>query len=465
MSKAVSNRPRLPSWLYAVVAVLLIGLWVVQGLQDRDPRNEGNVEDLVQLSERDDVNVFFILIDTLRADRLSGYGYERQTSPILDGLAERGVRFANHMSQSSWTKCSMASLWTSLNPARTGVLRYSHAIPEEATLPAEILSDAGFRTIGLWRNGWVAPNFGFEQGFDFYTRPSAAPVSQRARAQNPAGQVSGSDVDIVLSMEEALRSIGQDERFFLYVHMMDLHQYMSDKESAIFGTTYSDFYDNSIHWTDRIVGQMLAVLESRGLMENTLVVVASDHGEAFGEHGTEGHARNVYGETTNTPFIISFPFKLPGIVIESPTANVDVWPTILDLLGLPALPYSDGQSLAPELEAVIRGESVHRLDRLRVAHLDGTWGQPKKPARPLVAISRGGMRGVYDPNRPLEVYDESVDPGEGRDLRGERSDLAAEFETEVARYLDESEPPWQASNVEIDDLMLNQLRALGYKIE
>ena len=124
-------------------------------------------------------NVLFILIDTLRADHLSTYGYERETSPTLDWLASVGVRFDKVRSQASWTKPSMASLWTSLHPSSTGVLRFSHGLPDEATLPAEILDAAGYRTGGLWRNGWVAPNFGFGQGFDLYVRPPAGAAARR----------------------------------------------------------------------------------------------------------------------------------------------------------------------------------------------------------------------------------------------------------------------------------------------
>ena len=126
----------------------------------------GSVEDIEALASRDDLNVLFIVVDTLRADRLGAYGYERDTSPNLDQLASMGVRFDRHLAQSSWTKASMASLWTSYNPNRTGVRKHDDIIPEAATMAAEVFRDHGFRTVGLFRNGWVAPTFGFQQGFD-----------------------------------------------------------------------------------------------------------------------------------------------------------------------------------------------------------------------------------------------------------------------------------------------------------
>ena len=99
---------------------------------------------------------------------------------------------------------------------------------------------------------------------------------------------------------------------------MDLHQYVYDDRSAVFGTSYSDVYDQSIHWTDRLIGLFLTKLDERGLLERTIVVIASDHGEAFREHGSEGHARNLYGEVTHVPLIISLPFLLePGIRVRA----------------------------------------------------------------------------------------------------------------------------------------------------
>ncbi|MCI0343828.1 MAG: sulfatase-like hydrolase/transferase, partial [Chloroflexi bacterium] len=105
-----------------------------------------------------------------------------------------------------------------------------------------------------------------------------------------------------------------------------------DEETALFGTAYSDLYDNSIRWVDRVLARLIREIDARGLREKTLIVVAADHGEAFGEHGREGHARDVYGEVTTTPFVLSLPFRLePGIVVDSPTQNVDIWPTLLEV--------------------------------------------------------------------------------------------------------------------------------------
>src|SRR5262249_48771645 len=173
--RAMSLRALLQKpWPWLAAGALVIAIYVASlavRVQGGDPRAVGSADDIAKLASRKDLNVLFVLIDTLRAERLSSYGYPRKTSPTLDLLAHSGVRFAHHLAQSSWTKCSMASLWTSLYPAHNGVTRFDQVLPAEATLPAEILKQAGFHTVGLYRNGWVAPNFGFGQGFDVYDKP------------------------------------------------------------------------------------------------------------------------------------------------------------------------------------------------------------------------------------------------------------------------------------------------------
>jgi len=455
-------------WFYASAAALMLGAGIASQLEiSRDPRPLGSVDEIAALRERADLNVLFVLIDTLRADRLSSYGYARETSPHIDALAKNGIRFAHQMSQSSWTKCSMASLWTGLYPVRTGVTRSPQALPEDATLPAEILRDAGYRAFAIWRNGWIGPAFGFSQGFEVYHSPRPSPIPASVRREKPTVGVAGTDQDIVQSAVEFLRSSG-DQRWFLYLHLMDVHQYVYDEESALFGTSYSDIYDNSIHWVDRVLGSLVRDLDARGLRSRTLIVVAADHGEAFGEHGREGHARDVYGEVTTTPFVLSLPFRLrPGIVVETPTENVDLWPTLLDLLGLPPLPGADGRSRLPEILAAARGQEAPDGDTPRFAHIDQAWGRTREPPRPMVAVSEGRFRLVHRVAAGSdELYDRSADPFEQRDIGAEQPEVLARLTGLAESYLEKPPAPWQrAPDVEIDPAELEQLRALGYQVE
>src|SRR5215510_12247227 len=201
--------------LFTALAALALAAGLGAGLHrlwaggaEPDPRPRGTLDDVLALRNRRDLNVLFILVDTLRADRLHVYGYERETSPNLDALAATGVRFARQVSQSSWTKCSMASLWTGLYPVRTRVLRAYDVLSPEARMPAEIFQEAGYRTAGIWRNGWIAPNFGFSQGFEVYLSPRSE-RSRQARVQrldSPNITLEGDDGDVVDSALAFLRA-------------------------------------------------------------------------------------------------------------------------------------------------------------------------------------------------------------------------------------------------------------------
>jgi len=363
----------------------------------------------------------------------------------------------------------MASLWTGLYPSRAGVTRYEHVIPDSARLPAEILRDAGFRTAGIFRNGWVESYFGFGQGFDIYMRPRHQPPPASVRRANPTLKQVGSDTDIVEAAFEFLRIHGR-ERWFLYVHLMDVHEYVYDEESAVFGTAYSDVYDNSILRVNSVLNTLVGGLAAAGHLENTVLVFGSDHGEAFGERGFEGHARNVYREVTEVPLILGFPFRLPRpVVVPERTSNVDLWPTLLDLLGLPPLQPTDGRSRLPEILAAARGERSPPADATTIAHLDQNWGQRNRRETPTVAVADDAMRYVMfrdaGGNVREELFDQHTDRLELENLLEARPDQAARMREIAEGYLGAGSV-WEGGNptLELDELQLNQLRALGYKV-
>jgi arylsulfatase len=458
-------------WLVAAGAVVIAFLSTfieirIPGHTDDRPR--GSAEDIAALRERTDLNVLFILVDMLRADRLGSYGYHRDTSPELDRFAKTGIRFANHLSQSSWTKSSMASLFTGHYPALTGVTRFDHVIPDAAEMPAETLAAAGFQTVGFYRNGWVAPTFGFGQGFQVYKRPMALPVPATVKIANPTITDRGSDESPVQATLEFLRFNGR-KRWFVYLHLMDLHEYLYDEDSALFGNSHSDIYDNSIRHTDSVIGVLLEALAEEGYRENTVIAIAADHGEAFSERGFDGHAREVYRETTEVPFLLSLPIRLdPGITVEARTRNVDIFPTILDLVGIAMPEGADGRSLVPEIQAAARGEQIESPDRTAIAHLDQAWSRPGESALPTVAVAEDTLRyvRVEQPDGPLEqLFDRRDDPAELHDRAEGEPETVERLRGVADRYL-ASKPSWgDAPTRELDELELNQLRALGYVIK
>jgi arylsulfatase A-like enzyme len=457
--------------VYFAGAAILLSIIVAMQFDLRIPsRPRGSVEDLALLRDRGDLNVVFILVDTLRADRLSLYGYERRTTPVIDDLANHGIVFERVIAQSSWTKTSMASLWTGTYPAAHGVLRFDNAIPDDAVMPAEIFKAAGYRTVGIWRNGWVAPNFGFDQGFDVYFNPKAGADARLQRHSPGVASIAGTDEDLFVAARDFLEHFGQ-EKFFLYLHLMDLHQYVFDDDADAFGPTYSDAYDKAIDWTDRVIGAIVDALDTEGVLPRTVIAISSDHGEAFLEHGREGHAYDLYREVVEVPYVIIPPLILDrGIRVEETIANVDVWPTLLDLVGLPPLRGVDGRSMLP-LVLAVGGAAMERvpanLTRPVVSHLDRHWGG-RAESRELVSLTDGNLRLVVTGNHPssVEFYDASTDPWEATDRSAESPPELQPMLERVDRYLEDSEPPWgvESPTVEIDELQLNQLRALGYRV-
>jgi arylsulfatase A-like enzyme len=448
-----------------VAATLCLGACTSDGPSGEGPdrRDEGTLEDLAMLADRDDINLLYIVVDTLRSDRMSAYDYERDTTPNLDYFARTGIRFDDHWCQSSWTKTSMASLWMGLYPIRTQILDHRDIVAPEVVMPAEVLKEAGFVTAGLWRNGWIAPNFGFSQGFDVYASPAGqqSPVTMRQPAR--AGRIDGTDIDLVFSAIEFLRANG-DRRWFLYLHMMDVHQYITTPENALFGSSYSDAYDNAIRWTDEQIGMILTELHALDLAGNTLVVLVSDHGEAFGEHGSEGHARDVFREVVRTPFMLIPPFKMrTGIRVPFISQNVDVWPTLYDILGVPPVEELDGVSLLP----VLAERRPVRDEDLSISHLNGAWGKKDVDPSTVVGLRLGSFRLIHDARSPddLLLFDLDVDPLEANNVHDDYSETASLLRARVDAYLDLKSPWGEAPQIELDELHLRQLRALGYSIE
>jgi arylsulfatase A-like enzyme len=252
---------------------------------------------------------------------------------------------------------------------------------------------------------------------------------------------------------------------------MDLHQYVFDDDADAFGPTYSDAYDKAIDWTDRVIGAIVEALDAADVLPRTVIAISSDHGEAFLEHGREGHAYDLYREVVEVPYVIIPPLILDRAVrVEETVANVDVWPTLLDLVGLPPLQGVDGRSMLPLVLAAGGASPEHApadLVRPVVSHLDQHWGGRAEP-RELVSLTDGDSRSILqgDHPNPVEFYDSSTDPWESTNRAEENPPELQPMIERINRYLNDSEPPWgvESPTIEVDELRLNQLRALGYRV-
>jgi len=300
-------------------------------------------------------NLLFISIDTLRADHLGVYGYERPTSPRLDAFARDAVVFDSAQAHSSWTLPSFASMMTSLYSATHACLNFDSQLDHSFLTLAEVLRDAGFETGAVASHVFLGKRHGLHQGFsDFDDELVLGLNDSHAAITSPV--VTDKGIDWLGARADA------EQRFFFWLHYFDPHELYQPHEgiSEQFGTeTEVDLYDGEIAFTDREIGRLLAAIERLGLSEDTVVVVVSDHGEEFEDHGNVRHGRNLHRETVRVPLMIRAPGMAPQRV--APTVRlVDLMPTLLELLDVPAPRVMEGLSVT----RLMRGESQAPLPAL-----------------------------------------------------------------------------------------------------
>jgi arylsulfatase A-like enzyme len=440
-------------------------------------------------------HVVLVSLDTLRAGNLGCYGHERDTSPHLDDLARRSVRFENAFAQASVTLASHLSLLTSLYPPQFGIVRddgqnYMQNVTklrlsDNVVTLAEVLADAGYSTAAFAGGGLVSRSYGFAQGFDHFWN-----------ASTPAENTLAESLPRLFDWLDAWQDDHDaDERVFVFLHSYDIHdpyrapapfkkaftdrraeQFVRQEKYAPITTALQahlpdptpeqlaeimGFYDNGIAYADDRMAALEQGLRERGLWENTLLVILSDHGEEFMEHGDWGHRPKIFRELTHVPLIVHFPEDdHAGTVVESPVELLDVAPTILEWLELP--PPSDwrGQSLMP----FVQGRANPT---------------PNRPIYSEVANERFAIRGVRRGDWLLvwhgaadrtELYDLANDPGEQHDVAAEHQDVVAEMFGDLKSWMEEllrSSEQLQAVPMDADGLSLMEfeqevLRQLGY---
>ncbi len=278
-------------------------------------------------------NVILYVVDALRADHLGAYGYPKPTSPFLDRLARQGQVFDRCYAAASWTKPSIASLFTSLYPGTHGVGARSHAdpLPDAVETLADYFRRSGYVTASFSANPQATTLSNLDQGFDYVFTPNAFPAD---RLGSKAGKVCADDLNTrVLPWIEA----HQEDPFFIYVHSIDPHRpYLSRPVPASLARRTNDIdrYDAEIYLNDREIGRIHEKVEQLGLHEKTLFVVTSDHGESFGEHGRQGHGTGVYREEIRIPLILSQQGSIVPRRVADPAHLVDLMPTILTHCGI-----------------------------------------------------------------------------------------------------------------------------------
>jgi len=457
-------------------------------------------------------NVLIYLIDTLRADHTSLYSYARETTPFLKRLGTQGLVFDDCAVQATWTKPSVASLMTSLFSFTHGIIRDYDTIPQASTTLAEQLRRAGYVTAGILANPMAGRISGLQRGFDYMSEWLV--VDRQRNEQDDRGTDSAALNRVLFPW---LDQHG-DEPFFLYAHATDPHapyrppagfeeKFAQPAESAEFDRNYMklkdlalsrggfgfsralctevgvnperfiqramDRYDGEVLHNDASLQQLSGKLKDLGVLDNTLIIVVSDHGEEFWDHGWTGHGQSLYQELSRGVLLMWAPKMVPvPRRVSDPVQLVDVMPTVLDLLGLKIPDIVQGQSLAP----FAKGQPFHRRGLVMTSRFAHPYEEnagfiPENHVDSFACID-AGWKLIYRPNgkseglNRVELYNRQTD-------RREANNVAAQNPQQVDRMLSGVEH-WiqqqkqirgvlgRGAKATMDQETLQKLRSLGY---
>ena len=387
--------------------------------------------------------VVLISIDTLRADHLGIYGNRHIATPNIDSFADNGTVFTDIACQTPLTLPSHTTLFTSTYPFENGIQENAEQVPAGAVTLAAVLKSHGYKTAAFIGSVFLERQMGLDQGFDTYDSPfnfeAFSPLSGElffGGIENPYNVRDRRDGALVVSSALRWISANRTQPAFVFIHLFDLH------------TPYSlaprkglSRYDTQLEYADELIGRLKKGLIQNGWWDRALTVLLSDHGEGLGDHGETAHGYFIYQSTIHVPLIIH---GTPGRV-EQPGGLIDVAPTILDLLHIPAPPSFEGTTLLTNTPRSVYSETLHTHDSFG-------WS-------PLRSIRLGKYKYIEAPH--AELYDLDNDPAERtnimaanpgavRTLRGELTKLQARYPRHASTT--------QAANPQTQKL----LNSLGY---
>ena len=395
-------------------------------------------------------NVIVVTIDTLRADHLACYGYNRIKTPAIDQLARTGARFANAYTPVPVTLPAHTALMTGQYPMGTGIHDFSGNELATGTMTlARVLQSRGYSTAAFLGSAALDSRFGLNQGFETYYdhfNLGRSRVIHLDEIERRGDRV----IDLALKWLES----HHQKPFFLWVHLYDPHAPYDPPEP--FARLYrSHPYDGEIAFADEQVGRLFDYLKRQHEYQNSIIVLASDHGESLGEHGEKTHGFFIYNATLHVALIVRIPGDAPRVVQQS-VSLVDVMPTVLQALGISRPSSVQGQSLL----GLIMGHPAERSSGLYAENyaplIHFGWNR-------LLGIEWHGMEYIHT-TRP-ELYDLKTDPHELHNLYGTHQALAHEFNQQLQGLIRRYTPKSKASTVagqSTDPALLASLRSLGY---
>ena len=393
-------------------------------------------------------DVFLITIDTLRADHVHCYGYDRIRTPALDLLSEQGIRFTQAFTPSPITNSSHTSIMTGLLPSSHGVSDFGVPLAAKYPTLAELLAKGGYHTaafIGavILDSKNLAP--GLDRGFEFYDN-----FPELTTTKSRWGRLERRAVEVEQRAESWLNSHAAGEHF-VWVHFYDPHD--PYEPPPPYSEIYKDqLYDGEIAYADSALGHFLTYLKKQGWYEGAMIVVVGDHGEGLGEHHEDTHGIFLYDSTTHVPLIVKLPNeRQAGRTVEWQARTTDIMPTILGLLGIAAPANLDGDSLQPFLAGA---EAAPRT----------VFGETEYPLRfgwsPLRSIRKEGFMFIEAP-KP-ELYDLRADPGESHNHYEPWDGTVQKLRQELAELRVKSPSLKETSPPAVSASTIDELHALGY---
>lgn len=456
-------------------------------------------------------NVLLITVDTLRADRLGCYGYATAQTPHIDRLAAEGALFEHAYCDVPWTTPSMASVMTGTYAIHHGFRSTYQQLAESNFTLAEALKAKGYQTAAVIGSFPLDSSFRLNQGFDSYDEkfdtPSVLGEPTPGSAQVPAEFHANVDAQrlhqFAKARADAYRSDDKvsdvaiewlkrapRQPYFLWVHYFGPHEKSDARlsEDEARAKMLRD-YDPDVATNDRAVGRLLDALRARGDADRTVVILHADHGQSLGEHFYFGHGKNLYDATLRIPLIVRAPGRIPaGRRVASLARNVDIMPTVLEVLGLPLPDGLDGRSLVPltnggesappEAEMYmetylsateafgklvrLEDNSVDRLGFVRRGVRTAQWAYVINEPSPFIDYSNPPPVPPYlaKKYRSEELYDLEKDPGERVNVIGKRPLAQIMITQKLAAYLATSRTP--SAHKEMDEAAKERMRSLGY---
>jgi arylsulfatase A-like enzyme/Flp pilus assembly protein TadD len=393
-------------------------------------------------------DVFLITIDTLRADHVHCYGYDRVQTPSLDQLAKQGVRFTQAFTPSPITNSSHASILTGLLPSAHGVSDFGVPLAASHLTLAETLKKRGYRTaafIGavILDSKALAP--GLDRGFEFYDNFPA-----QSETKSRWGRVERRGMEVVQHAETWLNAHPAGPHF-VWVHLYDPHD--PYEPPPPYSEIYKGrLYDGEIAYADSALGHFLAYLKKQGWYESSLIVVVGDHGEGLGEHHEDTHGIFLYDSTAHVPLLVKLPEQREaGRTVKAQVRTTDVMPSILEVLGVLAPARLDGESLGPFLTGT--GAAPRTV-----------FGETDYPLRfgwaPLRSVRKEGLKFIEAP-KP-ELYDLPSDPNELQNHYVPWDPRVQKLRKILAELSAKSPAPAKSSPATVSAGTIDELHALGY---